>query len=78
MLNSKTNKRPGQFPCLAVKTMTLLFAILIAVGLNSGQAQNTWTQKADFGGTKREGAVTFSIEGKGYNNCISSNHNWRL
>ncbi len=30
------------------------------------QSTNTWTQKADFGGTARMGAVGFSIEGKGY------------
>ncbi len=27
---------------------------------------NTWTQKADFGGTAREAAVGFSVDGKGY------------
>lgn len=41
-------------------------------------AQNTWTQKADFGGIAREGAVSFSIGTKGYigmgrtNNGIAS------
>jgi hypothetical protein len=30
------------------------------------QATNTWTQKADFGGTARYGAVGFSIGAKGY------------
>ena len=29
-------------------------------------AANTWTQKADFGGTARCGAVGFSIGSKGY------------
>lgn len=29
-------------------------------------AQNTWTQKADFGGIARAGAVSFSIGTKGY------------
>ena len=29
-------------------------------------AANTWTQKADFGGTARDGAVGFSIGSKGY------------
>ena len=29
-------------------------------------AANTWTQKADFGGTARYGAVGFSIGSKGY------------
>ncbi|MBS1658849.1 MAG: T9SS type A sorting domain-containing protein [Bacteroidetes bacterium] len=31
-----------------------------------GQSQNSWTQKADFGGTARYGAVAFSIGDKGY------------
>src|SRR5437879_1522202 len=30
------------------------------------QAVNTWTQKANFGGTARSGAVSFSIGTKGY------------
>src|SRR3972149_4734414 len=30
------------------------------------QATNTWTQKTDFGGTARSGAVGFSIGTKGY------------
>ena len=29
-------------------------------------AANTWTQKADFGGTERRGALGFSIGNKGY------------
>src|SRR4030095_11534791 len=32
----------------------------------ASQAQDYWTQKADFGGTGRHGAVGFSIDGKGY------------
>ena len=30
------------------------------------QTPNTWTQKADFGGVNRTGAVGFSIDSKGY------------
>ena len=49
-----------------MKTKTCIFAILLAGGLINGHAQDTWTQKADFGGTAREWAVGFSIGGKGY------------
>ena len=67
MSNSTTNRR---IRCtvkssIAGKTITLLFAILFASGLTS-RAQNTWTQKADFGINGREGAVGFSIGSKGY------------
>src|SRR5437773_738196 len=48
------------------KQTTLLLAILLTAGLTSGRAQDTWTQKADFGGTERWGAVGFSIDSKGY------------
>jgi hypothetical protein len=34
--------------------------------ITSGQTPNTWTQKANFGGTAREAAVGFSIGNKGY------------
>ena len=45
----------------------LVFITAIALSINSSaQAPNTWTQKANFGGTKRWSAVGFSIEGKGY------------
>jgi hypothetical protein len=37
------------------------------------QATNLWTQKADFGGNAREGAVGFSIEDKGYIGTGGSN-----
>ncbi len=46
------------------KSLTFLIA-LIVVAFTS-QAQNTWTQKADFGGTARSKAVGFSIGSKGY------------
>ena len=49
-----------------MKTKTCIFAILLAVGLSNSHAQDTWTQKADFGGTGRYGAVGFSIGSKGY------------
>ena len=37
-----------------MKTKTCIFAILLAAGLTSSQAQDTWTQKANFGGTARD------------------------
>jgi hypothetical protein len=49
-----------------MKKQTLLLAILLAAGFTSGRAQDTWTQKADFGGTARSAAVGFSIGSKGY------------
>src|SRR3989442_1061106 len=49
-----------------MKTKTCIFAILLAGGLTDSHAQDTWTQKADFGGTARLGAVGFSIGSKGY------------
>ena len=42
-----------------MKTKTFIIAILLAAGLTSSQAQDTWTQKADFGGVARGGAVDF-------------------
>src|SRR5437667_286088 len=48
-----------------MKTKICAFVILV-VGLVSSRAQDTWTQKADFGGTPRYGAVAFSIGSKGY------------
>jgi len=49
-----------------MKTITLLIAILFAACLNNNYAQGTWKKKANFGGTKRYGAVGFSIGSKGY------------
>jgi len=49
-----------------MKTKTCIFAILLAAGLTSSHAQDTWTQKADFGGTARTGAASFTIGNKGY------------
>ncbi len=49
-----------------MKTKTCILAMLLAVGLSNSQAQDSWTQKADFGGGVRGGAVGFSIGSKGY------------
>src|SRR5438309_254969 len=49
-----------------MKTTTCILAILLAGGLTSSRAQDTWTQKADFGGGPRGAAVGFSIGSKGY------------
>jgi N-acetylneuraminic acid mutarotase len=49
-----------------MKKQTLLLAILLAAGLTSSWAQDTWTQKANFGGTERFLGVGFSIGSKGY------------
>src|SRR6266404_4441817 len=49
-----------------MKTMTCIFAMLLAAGLSNSHAQDTWTQKADFGGTVRQFAVGLSIGSKGY------------
>src|SRR5206468_2259255 len=49
-----------------MKTKTCILAILLAAGLSNSHAQDTWTQKADFGGAARYGAVGFSIGSKGY------------
>ncbi len=40
--------------------------MLLAGGLSNSHAQDTWTQKADFGGTARFGATGFPIGSKGY------------
>ena len=49
-----------------MKTKTCIFAILLAGGLSNSHAQDTWTQKADFGGGTRGYAFGFSIDSKGY------------
>ena len=49
-----------------MKTKTCIIAILLAAGLISSHAQDTWTQKADFGGVTRAGGTGFSIGSKGY------------
>ena len=49
-------------------TKQLLYILGFILISNSGysQTQNYWTRKADFTGLKRERAVAFSINGKGY------------
>ena len=49
-----------------MKTQTCIFAILFAAGLSNSHAQDTWIQKADFGGIARFGATGFAIGSKGY------------
>jgi len=49
-----------------MKTKTCIIAMLLASGLINSHAQDTWTQKADFGRTATYGTVGFSIGGKGY------------
>lgn len=48
-----------------MKAITTVF-LLACMGLSNSFAQGAWTQKADFGGTSRQGAVGFSIGTKGY------------
>src|SRR6266496_1707430 len=47
-----------------MKKYTFLVATIVVVQYST--AQNTWTQKADFGGGAREYATGFSIGTKGY------------
>ncbi|HYV92676.1 MAG TPA: T9SS type A sorting domain-containing protein [Chitinophagales bacterium] len=49
-----------------MKATTFFFTIILAAGLTSSWAQNTWTQKANVGGLARFYAVGFSIGSKGY------------
>jgi N-acetylneuraminic acid mutarotase len=49
-----------------MKTITFFAIMLLVTGLTSTRAQDTWTQKADFGGTARFYSVGFSIGSKGY------------
>jgi hypothetical protein len=50
-----------------MKTRILLnLVVLLIAGLNSSHGQNAWTQKTNFGGIARGGAVGFSIGSKGY------------
>jgi N-acetylneuraminic acid mutarotase len=47
--------------------MKLLYIIILLIPVTlSAQTQNFWTKKADFGGLKRERAVSFSIDSYGY------------
>src|SRR5438045_1346420 len=49
-----------------MKTKTCIVAMLLAAGLSNSYAQDTWTRKADFGGTARYDANVFSSGSKGY------------
>src|SRR5213596_1743906 len=49
-----------------MNTKTCIFAILLTGGLCNSHAQDTWTQKADFGGVTRAGATGLSVGSKGY------------
>ncbi|QEC69218.1 T9SS type A sorting domain-containing protein [Panacibacter ginsenosidivorans] len=49
-----------------MKMKILLTVFLFITGVANSNAQGTWTQKADFGGTGRRLAVGFSIGSKGY------------
>jgi N-acetylneuraminic acid mutarotase len=48
------------------KLYVIIFLAVIASGAKQSLAQDIWTQKANFGGFGREGAVGFSIGTKGY------------
>jgi len=47
-------------------TNCLLLTAFVTLSVVEGFSQGTWTQKADFGGGERIGAVGFSIGTKGY------------
>jgi hypothetical protein len=49
-----------------MKTKTYIAATLLAAGLSSSRAEDTWTRKADVGGGPRGYAFGFSIGSKGY------------
>src|SRR5438552_2110317 len=54
-------------PPLGVRGMKkLLFTSIILLCIKANYAQNTWTQKTNFGGTVRAEATGFSIGNKGY------------
>ncbi|MBK6483771.1 MAG: T9SS type A sorting domain-containing protein [Chitinophagaceae bacterium] len=60
-----------------MKTFKLLLALVISSGLTSSRAQDTWTQKADFGGGAIAGAVGFSINDKGYVGAFGTAAFWQ-
>ncbi|MBK6484808.1 MAG: T9SS type A sorting domain-containing protein [Chitinophagaceae bacterium] len=51
---------------MAGKSITIIIALSLVISTHVLQAQDTWTQVANFGGTARYGAVGFSIGSKGY------------
>ena len=48
-----------------MKTKTCIFAILLAAGLTNSHAQDTWTQKADFGEAGEDMQSDFPSAAKG-------------
>jgi hypothetical protein len=62
--NSPLGLSAAQLWQAGVKGILLTAIILFCIKAN--YAQNTWTQKADFGGAARQNATSFSIGGKGY------------
>lgn len=49
-----------------MRAINFFFLLLIIICFTKTSAQNIWTQKTDFGGSARIGAVGFSIGDKGY------------
>lgn len=49
-----------------MKTKTCILALVFAVSVSSSLGQDTWSQKAGFGGSPRLYATGFSIDGKVY------------
>src|SRR5689334_25410056 len=49
-----------------MRTKTCLITVLLITPLVRSHAQGVWTQLTDFGGTARDSAIAFSIDGKGY------------
>jgi len=49
-----------------MKSYIFILCVLFLMTTGFSQTQNYWTKKTDFAGLKRERAVAFSINGKGY------------
>src|ERR1041385_948282 len=49
-----------------MKNFSVLYLILILINSTTVNAQDSWVQKASVGGPVRNGAVGFSVQGKGY------------
>src|SRR4051812_21235397 len=62
---------------IAVFCMLLLSPVFRIGNTLFAQAPNTWTQKANFGGSARDGAFAFSIGTKGYMGGGNNNGNFR-
>ena len=65
MLNINTIIQIMKSHFLAGKKILTVTIAIVVIAFTS-QAQNTWLQKADFGGTARAGATGFSIGNSGY------------